>query len=294
MATGAFTQAGGLILMLAAAGWVLHRRRRGSALHTSTTRHYTMSVASALGVPSFSRTSVHIRIPSMDHRLFIVIAVIGGHALGLWALQAGLMRPTAELVVPVQALAEMIEPPLPTAAAPASQQRAQKTPAPPQRQPSGPRPMVQPAVQPPSAIAPTSYAPEAQAGASAPQHTGSGSGAQASPSTVLAPSTPAAPEHVALRETTPSTNIDHRFRPAPIYPVMSRHMNEQGVVRLKVLVSKEGSPVSVRVVGSSGYLRLDNIAEQTVKDRWRFSPGTSNGIPVEMEATFDIRFSLDP
>ena len=75
---------------------------------------------------------------------------------------------------------------------------------------------------------------------------------------------------------------------------MSRHMNEQGVVRLKVLVSKEGSPVSVRVVGSSGYLRLDNIAEQTVKDRWRFSPGTSNGIPVVMEATFDIRFSLDP
>ncbi len=71
-------------------------------------------------------------------------------------------------------------------------------------------------------------------------------------------------------------------------------MNEHGVVTLKALVSKEGYPVKVIVVDSSGYLRLDNIAEQTVKNRWRFTPGTSNGIPVDMEATFTIRFSLDP
>ncbi len=56
----------------------------------------------------------------MDRRIPIVIAVVGLHVLGLWALQAGLLRRAVELVIPVSVLAEMIEPaqPLVTPAPP--------------------------------------------------------------------------------------------------------------------------------------------------------------------------------
>jgi hypothetical protein len=35
----------------------------------------------------------------MDRRLFIVIAVVGFHVLGLWALQTGLLRDELEIAM---------------------------------------------------------------------------------------------------------------------------------------------------------------------------------------------------
>lgn len=222
----------------------------------------------------------------MDRRLFIVIAVVGFHVLGLWALQTGLLRRAVELVVPVEVLAELIELPQP-----------QVTPAPPPPQPH-PKPVQKPVTPPPPvpkqapqpmAIADPAPSASAPAGTTEPQ--------AAAPPIQSPPSRSEAPADTAAaipRETIPSTNIDHRFRPQPPYPTLSTRLGEEGVVTLKVMVSKDGRPLNVQVVRSSGYLRLDDVAEQTVKNRWRFTPGTSSGVPVDMEATIFVRFSLEP
>jgi periplasmic protein TonB len=97
----------------------------------------------------------------MDRRLIIVAAVIGFHVLGLWALQAGLLRRAVELVVPVTVMAGLIEPPQPLVT---------PEPTPPQPAPAPqPRPMtpVQRAVNQapmPLAITDPTPAPEAPTG----------------------------------------------------------------------------------------------------------------------------------
>lgn len=223
----------------------------------------------------------------MDRRLFIVIAVVGFHALGLWALQTGLLRRAVELVVPVEVLAEMIEPP-----------RPQVTPAPPIPQPQ-PKPVQKPATptpavprQPPLqplAIADPTPSVQAPTGVTEPQPPAPAIQAPARTSEAATDTAVAIP-----RDTIPSTQIDHRYRPQPPYPNLSNRLGEEGTVTLKVMVSKEGRPLAVQVIKSSGYPRLDDAAEQTVRNRWRFTPGTSNGMPIDMEATFPIRFSLEP
>ena len=56
----------------------------------------------------------------------IVGCVVALHAAGLWALQSGLVRRTAELIIPAEVLSEFIAPPAPPAPKP-----PQPTPTPP-------------------------------------------------------------------------------------------------------------------------------------------------------------------
>ena len=49
---------------------------------------------------------------------------------------------------------------------------------------------------------------------------------------------------------------------------------------LLVLVGVDGSPKQVKVEQSSGYHELDRAAVQAAK-RWKFNPGTRNGVPYE-------------
>jgi protein TonB len=224
----------------------------------------------------------------MDRRLFIVIAVIGGHVLALWALQSGLLRRAVELVVPVQVLAEMIEAPPPRvepAAAPSPQPPAARTPA--------PRPISAPKPETPTAPQPLTIAEPATSTESPAVLPDAPAPALTVPAAPVARQEAADPEPSAPRPTLPSTNIDHRFRPQPPYPQLSVRMGERGVVTLRVMVSKDGSPMSVQISQSSGYARLDNAAVRTVKDLWRFTPGTREGVPVDMEASVSIRFSID-
>jgi protein TonB len=248
-----------------------------------------MSFASTINAPSLG-TAPHASTPAyrMDRRLLIVITVIGCHVLALWALQTGLLRRAIELVVPVQVLAEMIEAPRPLVEpAPAPPQPPQTTRSPVPQRPIESRPVTTVAPQPLAIEAPATVS-ETPATPSEPQ--------------ALVPAVPAAPlshQDAAVTaappasNTPPSTNIDHRFRPQPPYPQLSVRMGERGVVTLRVMVSKDGLPTSVQISQSSGHFRLDNAAVQTVKDLWRFTPGTRAGVPVDMEALVSIRFSID-
>ena len=58
-------------------------------------------------------------------------------------------------------------------------------------------------------------------------------------------------------------------RVTPVYPVMSRKREEKGTVYLLARI-EGGRVVNVKVEKSSGYVRLDQSAENAVK-KWRFS-----------------------
>ncbi len=223
----------------------------------------------------------------MDRRLLIVTAVMGFHLFGLWALQAGLLRRAVELVIPVQVLVELIEPPQPVIA-PAPPAPPKPSPAPPKpvpRQPAPPKPVVPQTPQPLATVA-TEPAPRAPA-VSTPQPI-----INAAPpvAEVAAPAPPAppAPPKVDL----PSSNADYLNNPSPAYPPLSKRLNEQGRVVVRVRIEADGTASQAEVRSSSGFERLDQAALQTVK-RWRYLPGKRGGVPEAMWFNVPINFVLE-
>ncbi len=89
----------------------------------------------------------------------------------------------------------------------------------------------------------------------------------------------------------PSSNAAYLNNPAPTYPSISRRMGEEGKVILRVLVNAKGLPEQVEVKQSSGFERLDKAAVQAVK-RWKFTPGTRNGVPEAMWNNVPVNFVL--
>lgn len=96
----------------------------------------------------------------------------------------------------------------------------------------------------------------------------------------------AAPVHM------PDAGASDLHNPKPPYPPVSRSKGEQGTVLLKVCVSATGTVDSVDIAKSSGFVRLDRSANDTV-ERWRFHPARKGGAPVAMCYQLPIRFSLD-
>lgn len=216
----------------------------------------------------------------MDRRLFIVAAVIGFHVLGLWALQAGLLRRAVELVVPVAVMAELIEPPQP---------QVTPEPTPPKPQPA-PKPVapVQRAIKQapmPLAITDPTPAPEAPTGVvSAPPEPQPA----VTESVAAAPVTPPAPPKVEL----PSSDANYLNNPPPPYPPLSKRLGEQGRVMVRVHISADGIATRAEVQKSSGFPRLDDTAVHTVL-RWRYVPGKRAGVPEAMWYSVPINFVLD-
>jgi TonB family protein len=77
---------------------------------------------------------------------------------------------------------------------------------------------------------------------------------------------------------------------APVYPPAARQAGTSGVVRLRVVVGKDGQVgPNIRVEKSAGAL-LDEAALDAVK-RWLFQPTLVNGEPVEVVTTVEINFA---
>ena len=162
-------------------------------------------------------------VPLPGRTAVIVGSVVLLHAVALWALQRGLVRPPAEVIVQAQILAELIAPPPPPAAPPA--------PTPP---PPAPPVIVQ-----------------------------------------------------------PSTSAAHLNNPAPTYPAMSKRLGETGRVVVRVLIGPDGRAQDARIQRSSGFDRLDQVALETARDRWRYVPGTRNGVPEAMWFNVPLNFVLE-
>jgi len=238
----------------------------------------------------------------MDRRLFIVIAVLGFHGLGLWALQTGLLRRAVELVepvmVPVVVLTEMVKPPpLATPAAPPTRMASaalQPRPQPlPQPKPASTQRTVaplQPVAHPtPQALAVPGPAPAplAPTGSVTPHPS-------AAPATLTerapAPPAPAAPAPARVEQ--PSSSAEHLHNAPPPYPPLSKRLGEQGKVVVRAFIETNGTASQAELHSASGYERLDQAALQTVL-KWRYVPGKRAGVPEAMWFNVPITFVLE-
>ncbi len=107
----------------------------------------------------------------------------------------------------------------------------------------------------------------------------------------LAPAPASPPPIKPAKIELPSSDAQYLNNPTPIYPPVSKRMNEQGNVVLRVLVSPEGVAQQIELKTSSGYERLDNAAIKAV-NQWRFVPGKRNGQAEAMWFNVPINFEL--
>ena len=79
--------------------------------------------------------------------------------------------------------------------------------------------------------------------------------------------------------------------PKPAYPALARRMGLEGTVRLKVLISREGSALKIEIAQSSGHEILDKAATEAVKN-WRFTPAHQGDSPVDEWVQVPVVFRL--
>ena len=248
-------------------------------------RPLTQPLMNATAFSDFPMQRTGLPRPRLSRNAVIAMAVVALHIGLIWALQSGLLRRTAELIVPVEVLAQFIEPPAPrlepASPAPPVPPARPVTPAPAVQKKAVTRPPVQPQAQ-PLAIADPTPSPNAPAGSLTP----------ALPSTPApveaAPAAPPAPPAVQL----PSSNADYLQNPKPAYPPLSKRLGEQGKVVVRVLIGADGIPQKAELRQSSGFDRLDQAALNTVL-KWRYVPGKRGGVAEDMWFNVPINFVLE-
>jgi periplasmic protein TonB len=228
------------------------------------------------------------------HRIAVIMgAVLMFHALAIWALQSGLLSRAVELVVPVDALAQIIEPPKPVAPPPPPV--VPKEPPPPMKQavvkPTPPVPQTQaPPQAPPQILAVETPAPHAPAAVQI-----------ATPAPLLTPSMPvaavASPAPVPVppvpaKVVLPSSYAEYLSNPKPVFPPMSKRLGEQGNVKVRIFIGADGLPKKAELQQTSGYERLDQAALAAVM-QWRFVPGKRGGVAEDMWMGTTIAYVLD-
>lgn len=165
------------------------------------------------------------------------------------------------------------------------------------RQQEIPKPVVQQPKPKPKAPARPAPRPAAPA-APQPVTTTAPAAAQAPPSSAVAPQpampakeeTPSPPAPVAV--TAARFDADYLQNPAPVFPALSRKLQEEGKVLLLVQVSAKGEPENVQIKQSSGFRRLDEAAMNAVR-KWRFVPARRGDEPVASSVVVPLLFRLD-
>lgn len=219
----------------------------------------------------------------LSRNTVIALTVLLLHVGVIWALQSGLLMRVAEIVVPVEILARMVEPPVapvtpkvePVSPTPKPAQAPVKAPV---KAPTAPAPQ-------PLAIADPTPAPNAPLGVIAPPQPPAPNEAVGTGSIATGP---ALSSVVQL----PSSNADYLQNPPPPYPPISRRLNEQGRSTIRVLIGADGLPQRAEIAKSSGFERLDQAAMATVM-RWRYVPGKRGGVPESMWFNVPINWILE-
>ena len=99
---------------------------------------------------------------------------------------------------------------------------------------------------------------------------------------------PAPPEVIALSS---ELSVICLERAAPYYPTLSKRMDEQGRVVLRVRLGEDGKVTNAIIQTSSGFARLDNAALEAVRT-WRCNPPVRNGVVMSASALQPFNFSL--
>lgn len=87
------------------------------------------------------------------------------------------------------------------------------------------------------------------------------------------------------------SGIEYVRPPQPEYPTLSRRMNEEGRVIVRVLINPQGRPEQALVHLSSRSSRLDQAAINAVLAAL-FKPHTENGMALHVYALIPITFEL--
>lgn len=80
------------------------------------------------------------------------------------------------------------------------------------------------------------------------------------------------------------------YKPKPLYPDKALEYKISGKVRLKVVLSADGSVREVNVVRGLGY-GLSEAAVDAAR-RIKFTPATRNGVPVSARVMIDVEFEI--
>jgi len=78
----------------------------------------------------------------------------------------------------------------------------------------------------------------------------------------------------------------------PLYPPQEIRQGHEGTVVLSLHILANGRVGDVRLAQSSGYPRLDESALREAK-KWRFVPGTRDGVPFAMWKQMPVTFRLN-
>ena len=118
----------------------------------------------------------------------------------------------------------------------------------------------------------------------------------ATPSPALAEepdsTTPAHPNEPSPVYQAPLFNASYLNNPPPSYPPVSRQMQENGTVILRVHVNAHGTASAVELRTSSGSKRLDNAAIEAVR-HWRFVAAKLGNETIAAWVLVPIIFQLD-
>ena len=236
--------------------------------------------ATAFSYPSAMTEPVPSLWNPLSRNASIGAAVVAFHVALIWALQSGLLLRAAELVIPASVIAVFIEPPTPVVEP--TPPKAKTSPLPPAAKKTAAQPAKTPAKPTPQPLAVPDQTPSAHA-----------------PAGVLAPVEavsrvqavePAAAAPAPMQQ--PSSDAAYLRNPSPPYPPLSKRLNEQGKVVIRVLIGVDGSAKKGEIGKSSGFDRLDQTALNTVL-KWRYVPGQRGGTPEEMWFNVPINFVLE-
>jgi protein TonB len=81
------------------------------------------------------------------------------------------------------------------------------------------------------------------------------------------------------------------YKPLPYYTEEARKARAEGIVLIQAVVRKDGTVDSFKVIRGLGF-GLDESAINTIATKWRFKPGTLNGMPVDVQANIEVTFRL--
>lgn len=77
----------------------------------------------------------------------------------------------------------------------------------------------------------------------------------------------------------------------PVYPDDAKAAGVEGIVVLHAVISKNGTPMSLRVMNGEVDPRLARAAVEAVS-HWRYRPTLLNGEPVEVDTTIQVNYTL--
>ncbi len=117
---------------------------------------------------------------------------------------------------------------------------------------------------------------------------------KASPHPAPTKGTPASPSGQTkikrIRVGTPIVNAKLVYQERPEYPPLAKMARIQGIVRMEVVIGKDGTVQDIKVL--SGHPLLIESALEAVS-RWRYQPTLLNAEPVEVVTEIDVNFRLD-